>query len=54
MWEAETENLMTIALMVECDDNKVSSEEIGKQLAAFYTCIKMKSMVWLITTCQLV
>lgn len=44
---------MTIALVVECD-NKVSSKEIGKQLAAFYRCIKMKTMVWLITTCQLV
>lgn len=54
MWETETENLVTIALVVECDDNKVSSEEIGKQLAAFCTCIKVKTMVWLITACQLV
>lgn len=45
MWEAETANFVTIALMVECYDNKVSSEEIGKQLAAFCTCIKMKTMV---------
>lgn len=44
MWEAEAENFVTIALMVECY-NKVSSEKIGKQLAAFYTCIKMKTMV---------
>lgn len=40
--------------MVECDDNKVSSEEIGKHLAAFCTYIKMKTMVRLISTFQLV
>lgn len=45
MWEAEAENFVTIALMVECYDYKVSSEKIGKQLATFYTCIKMKNMV---------
>lgn len=51
IWETENENLVTTAVMVECDDNKVSSEEIGMQLTAFYTYIKMQTMVRLIKIC---
>jgi len=34
---------VTVALAVEHDDNKVSSEEIGKWWVAFYRCITKAS-----------